>query len=137
MSKRRAPISPESVRPGTIIAVRIGQVWHEGLVSDVRDLDGLPMVINKSKRTRRVEEEPFRIFAPRYLRTRVVGYPGRLPAPEVLSRARARIGEPWTLVQNCERFARSCHGRPRSPTIEAAGVLASALIGGLGRIVRG
>ena len=130
-------ITPETARPGTIVAVRVGQIWHEGIVSDRRDADGLPMVVNKSKRTRRVDEEPFRVFAPRGSRTRVVGYPSKLPAPTVLERARTRIGEPWSLRENCERFCRSCHsarGRSgRSPTVELVGAVAGVLISGLGR----
>jgi len=133
-------ITPETAPPGTIIAVRVGTIWHEGIVSDRRDADRLPMVINKSKRSRRVEEEPFRIFAPRWSRTRVIGYPSRLPRELVLERARARIGEPWSLEHNCERFCRSVHDRRgragRSPTIELIGTIGGLLLSGLGRAVR-
>lgn len=135
-----AVITPTTAAPGTIVAVRVGTIWHEGLISDRRDLDGLPMVINKSKRTRRVEEEPFRIFAPRYSRTRIVGYPSGLPSSIVLERARARIGEPWSLEHNCERFCRQAHDRRgragRSPTIELVGTTAGVLLAGFGRLLR-
>lgn len=133
-------ITPETAPPGSIVAVRVGTIWHEGLISDRRDLDGLPMVINKSKRTRRVEEEPFRIFAPRWSRVRLIGYPSRLPSSLVLERARARIGEPWSLEQNCERFCRSVHDRRgragRSPTIELVGAVGGVVLSGLGRLLR-
>lgn len=133
-------ITPETAPPATIIAVRVGTIWHEGIVSDRRDLDGLPMVLNKSKRTRRVEEEPFRVFAPRWSKMRVIGYPSRLPSSTVIERARTRIGEPWSLQHNCERFCRSVHasrGRAgRSPTIEIIGATAGLILSGLGRVLR-
>ncbi len=89
-------------------------------------------VIHKSKRTGRVVEEPIDTFAGGST-VRVLGYPGRLEAPEVLRRARARIGEPWTYTQNCQRFTRGCHGVPsRSPDVErtaVAGAIGAALAG--------
>jgi hypothetical protein len=109
-------------RPGVIVAVHVRGVWHEGIATDATDLDGLPVVIHKSKRTGHVTEEPWRLFAPRGRTVRIVGYPGRLSGADVLTRARATIGEPWSIVDNCQRWCRRCHAVPaRSPTLEAVG----------------
>lgn len=120
-------------RPGAIIAVRIQGVWHEGLIAGEREAPRT--VIHKSKRTGLAVEEPIGDFAAGGT-VRIVGYPGKLPADEVLRRARARIGEPWTILENCQRFTRSCHGVPsRSPDLErtvlgfAIGALGSSLVG--------
>lgn len=117
--------------PGTIVAVRISGVWHEGIVDQERDADARPHVWNKSKRTGRVEREPWAWFA-RDLPTIEIGYLGTLPAVEVLARARAAAGEPWSPVENCQRFARRCHGvAARSPDLDALGVaLLLAMVGG-------
>lgn len=128
---------PKGALPGAIVAVRVAGVWHEGIVSDARDADGLPKVIHKSKRAREAREEPWRLFAPRGARVVVVGYPSRLPAPLVLERARARIGEPWSAVDNCQRFTRRAHGVPaRSPDVERLAGLVAGFLGFIGRMVR-
>lgn len=114
---------------GAIVQVRIRGVWHEGLIAEPGTAR---TVIHKSKRHGRVVEEPIDGFA-HGATVRVVGYPGRLEAAEVLRRARARIGEPWTYVQNCQRFTRSCHGVPsRSPDVER-----TAIAGSLGMVIAG
>lgn len=124
-------------RPGAIVAVRIQGVWHEGLIAGAPG-DEARTVVHKSKRTGAVVEEPLEAFRSGAV-VRVMGYPGRLAGDEVLRRARARIGEPWSWVNNCQRFTRSVHGVPsRSPDLErtvigvAGGALASALIGRIG-----
>ncbi len=119
--------------PGAIVQVRIRGVWHEGLIAEREPSPRT--VIHKSKRTDRVVEEPIETFAAGGT-VRVLGFPGRLEAPEVLRRARARIGEPWTYTQNCQRFTRGCHGVPsRSPDLERtaiAGIAGAMLAGFLG-----
>lgn len=129
--------APLRARPGAIVQVRIQGVWHEGLIGEEPVEAPRPRtVIHKSKRTGAVVEEPLEDFASGFP-VRVVGYPGRLGGAEVLSRARARIGEPWTVIQNCQRFTRGCHGVPsRSPDAErtivafTVGLLGSAILGG-------
>jgi hypothetical protein len=121
-------------RPGAIVQVRIQGVWHEGLIAEEAPARS---VIHKSKRTGRVVEEPIADFAAGAT-VRVMGYPGRLEGSEVLRRARARIGEPWSWAGNCQRYTRGCQGVPsRSPDMERtaiAGVigamLSASLLGG-------
>lgn len=109
-----------TLRPGTIIAVRVAGVWHEGIVSDVIEDDGEPRVLHKSKRSYRAEEEPCRLFAPEGRELRVVGYPGRRSPDVVIGAARGRLGEEWTVIDNCQRYTRRAHGVPaRSPGVEA------------------
>lgn len=128
---------PKGTRTGSIVAVRVAGVWHEGIVSDRLDADGLPMVVHKSKRARVATEEPWRRFAPRGARVVLVGYPSILPPALVLERARARIGEPWSAVDNCQRYTRRAHGVPaRSPDLERAAGLVAGFLGFVGRMVR-
>lgn len=139
MSERveRDVIARARKRPGVIVAVHVRGVWHEGIATDGTDLDGLPIVIHKSKRTGCVTEEPWRLFAPRARPIRIVGYPGRLSSADVLSRARATTGEPWTIVENCQRWARRCHGTPaRSPTLEAGVGGAAGIVLAIGGLIR-
>lgn len=128
---------PRGAQPGAIVAVRVAGVWHEGIVSDRHDADGLPMVVHKSKRGKVATEEPWRRFAARGARVALVGYPSILPPELVLERARARIGEPWTAIDNCQRFTRRAHGVPaRSPDLERTAGLVAGFLGFIGRMVR-
>lgn len=102
----------EQLQTGEVVGVRISGVWHEGLIE--RSEQGEPWVWNKSKRTGRVERERFEEFAPSSLRVVRIGYLGELPPSEVIERARARQGEQWTPIENCQRFTRQCHGVRRS-----------------------
>jgi hypothetical protein len=123
---RRQP--PRGTRPGAILRVRIGSVWHEGIATERLDADACPTVVHKSKRTGVVTEDPFALFAPRSATCELVGYPGKLAPADVVARARARVGEPWTLRANCQAFTRSCHGcAPRTPEADDT----AAAIGGL------
>lgn len=117
---RTAPIrTVENAPPGSIVQVRIQGVWHEGLIAEHGPAR---TVVHKSKRTGRVVEEPIEDFAAG-ARVRVGGFPGRLAGDEVLRRARARIGEPWSWSANCQRFTRGCHAVPsRSPDVERTAI---------------
>lgn len=120
--RRRRPAAPTAailsrLVPGTIVAVDVG-VWHEGIVSDRRGDDGAPLVISCSRRAGCAREEPWGTFAPAGCPVAVVGYPSSLPPRTVLARARARLGETWTPLRNCEAFARGAHGFHGSPTAE-------------------
>lgn len=140
MLRRGSPLTDDQlagIEPGEVIAVRIAGVWHEGIADRERDELGRPRVWNKSKRTGRVELEAWDDFAGRdmhgrRLATIRVGYLGKLPPDEVIARARARIGEAWTPIANCQRFTRACHGVPAtSPEIDAIGVaLLLSMLGG-------
>lgn len=119
------------LRAGEIVGVRISGVWHEGIVDLERDETGRPYVWNKSKRSGRVERESWATFGAGLPALRI-GYPGTLPPEDVIARARERIGEEWTPIDNCQRFTRACHGVPaRSPEADAIGVtFLVAMIGG-------
>jgi len=119
------------LRAGEIVGVRIAGVWHEGIVDHERDEQGRPWIWNKSKRTGRVERESWESFGGALHAIRI-GYPGTLEPDAVIERARARIGEAWTPIENCQRFTRSCHGvSARSPEADAIGVaLLVAMVGG-------
>ena len=107
-----APLELEHVRalePGQVVRVPVRGVWHEGIVTDRRDAHGRPFVIGKSKRAGVVAEEPWELFHAGQP-VELVGQLGRLPAVEVLARARARLGERWTPWAHCQRFTRECHG---------------------------
>lgn len=109
-----------TLRPGTIIAVRVSGVWHEGLLSDALDERGEPRILHKSKRSYRAEEETCCQYAPDGRELRIVGYPGARSSEVVIGYARSRIGEEWTITNNCQRYTRRAHGVPaRSPDVEA------------------
>lgn len=130
----RRPLTIETAPAGAIVQVRIQGVWHEGILGEGTTSTAKRTVVHKSKRTGRVVEEPIDTFGAGG-RVRVGGYPGRLSGAEVLSRARARLGEPWTWAGNCQRFTRSCHGvTARSPDVErtALGAMIGLTIGLLG-----
>lgn len=115
---RRRALS--SLRPGTVISVRVAGVWHEGILSDRLDEDGAPRVLHKSKRTYRAEEETAAAFAPEGRQIRIVGFLGGRSSEMVVGAARSRIGEAWTVTDNCQRYTRRAHGVPaRSPGLEA------------------
>lgn len=119
---RRMPLHPARVPQlptGVVVGVRISGVWHEGIVEQS---DGTTWVWNKSKRTGRVERESWDAFG-RNLPAVEIGYLGELPPDVVIARARARTGEQWTPVQNCQRFTRQCHGvRRGAPDVDAVGL---------------
>lgn len=93
-----------SYKAGTILAVKVKGVHHEGIATG----DG--RVIHKSKRTGRVVEEELTGFAA----ARPVVVVGYAPDPETtLAAARLRMGEPWTHRRNCQRFVAEVAGIPR------------------------
>lgn len=107
------------VQPGDIVAASRLGYSHVGIVSDVV-VGGMPTVISASKRTGRVVEERWATFAAGG-RVRRVGYPGTLPRHVVVAQARAQIGRPWALFDNCEHVATRAHGiAPQSGQLQAA-----------------
>lgn len=122
-----------ALAPGDVVAVRIAGVWHEGIADEERDAQGRPFVWNSSKRTGRVERETWDRFGGGLRATRL-GYFGKLPPSEVIANARARQGQPWTPIDNCQRFTRRCHGvRRAQPDAEAVGLafLIALIAGGV------
>lgn len=99
---------------GEVVRVAVRGVWHEGIVTDRRDVTG-PWVISKSKRAGIVAEEPWETFAAGRP-VELVGHFGALSGAHVLERARARLGERWSPWAHCQRFTRECHGL-RDPAV--------------------
>ena len=123
-------VTPQSLRPGTIVSVSTYFFYrHKGTVSD-RWYKGKPMVISSSARTGQVREEPWDVFS-QHGTVLVEGYPGKLPPNEVIQRARDRIGSPYRLLDgNCEHLVAHAHGlEPRSPQL--AVTLLLLVVGGL------
>lgn len=94
---------------GDVVGIAYKGVTHTGIVSHVEP--GEVRIIHKSKRRGRVAEESIGEFSAGRRVSRL-GYPGHLTPEEVVSRARARLGERWTHVNNCQRFCASVHGAP-------------------------
>lgn len=118
---------PGDYRPGCVVAApvttSVGVVSHKGILSDVRDQDGLPKVIHAAKLFGAIVESSMRDFMLQAVGPlQSEGYPGTLPPPIVLARARALLGKPWRPWANCEHFAYFSHGLDRkSPQMRAAG----------------
>ncbi len=120
--------------PASVLAVRFGPVTHVGLASD-RLHNWEPTVISSSFKRGCVIEEPLSAFA-EGKKVELVGYPGCLHPHEVLRRARAELGRPWRLFDNCEHFVHRAHGlEPRSPQLATAMLLVLA-VGGIYLTVR-
>jgi hypothetical protein len=115
-----------TIKPGTILSVPAlyGTVRHYGLSSD------LGYVIDKSFKLGSVAERPMDEFLDGK-DLRLEGYWGALDPSYVIQNARRRIGEQWTIGQNCEHFVRECHGlKSESPQLFRAvsGVLVGAAL---------
>lgn len=129
---------PGDYRPGSILAVDVkvdgfGVVTHVGIQGDGVGDDGLPTVIHASKLFGQIFETTMTNFASRAVGPiRCHGYPSNLAPPQILARARSRIGERWSLSQNCEHFTSSCHGfEPNSPQLQAGVVKTALAVGGV------
>ena len=115
-------------QPGTVVSVRVFLIFrHIGIVSD-RWHRGRPMVISNSARSGTVLDESWDVFA-QGRTVSIQGYPGRLPAHEVLRRARSLVGTQYHLRGwNCEHLVTYAHGlKPQSPQVVAT--VAIALFG--------
>lgn len=112
---------PRALEPGDVVAVFVRGVWHPGIVES-RDDDGMPRMIHCSARVGCVAIEPWSGFVPgERLRVRRQPRPATIDREVVLSRARARLGRPWTLDYSCEHFVRDAHElSPRSVQVGAA-----------------
>lgn len=127
-------LHPALLPPGTVVSVKVTvgpmTVEHPGLVTDSRGPDGLPTVINASKRRdRRHTEETWSSFTEGAVAT-VVPMPSAVPVPEMLRRARADLGRPWDLfAANCEHAIARWRGlRETSPQLVAGVALTFATV---------
>lgn len=95
---------------GTLLAIRM-----RGLFDHVGIATGYGTVIHSSLRHGRVAEDDLADFSAGR-RVRTVPYASPLSGPEVVSRARLRMGQPYNvLVRNCEHFVTWClSGQARS-----------------------
>ena len=118
------PQSPQ-VNPalGEVVRVRTPWfpiVWHYGVVVGHNFLvQGL--VIHCSMRVGSVAIETLDDFAQRGT-VEIFGFPGELPAWQVVTRAKSQLGKPWHPTEfNCEHFWMEAHGlRPQSPQLQVA-----------------
>src|SRR5215469_2218276 len=125
-------VSPWALQPGTPVGIWIYGVEHEGIVSDILDLDGLPYVISNSARFGSGAEEPWRVFTAGRRAHVLQGLVSSLPRQVVLSRARGLLNKKWDVFNwNCQHFVRSAMGLPViSPQLTvAAGVFLAVLVG--------
>lgn len=129
------------LRAGQVVSVMASSglgfdVDHVGIVSDRRDRFGLPLVISANRRTGKVTEDIWPDFSAGrdVVLLNWAPAPGRSPA-EVIRRARARLGQPWDLVNhNCEHFVKDVLGHgASSPQLQAgvAGLLTVGALAGL------
>ncbi|MGB3456771.1 MAG: lecithin retinol acyltransferase family protein [Litorimonas sp.] len=95
---------------GTLLAVRV-----RGLFDHVGIATGYGTVIHSSARYGRVAETDLADFAGGR-RVRTVAYASALSGPQIVVRARGRIGQRYNpLVRNCEHFVSWCvSGEARS-----------------------
>lgn len=96
---------------GEIVAVRIGTlVEHYGIYS------GEGSVISASKRRLMICEESLQKFSQgRKIYSK--GYPSNLQPQAVVFSAREKIGQEWSLFNNCQHFATDCHDKRQSPDL--------------------
>jgi hypothetical protein len=124
------------LRPGTAVyvpaqaAAGAVTVNHLGIISNRRDAQGLPLVVNASKRTGRVEEETWANFTQGHDAT-VASIEAQYPPLEIVRRARSKIGHRWDLfLANCEHFASwARNGVAESPQLAAAAALVLFVLG--------
>lgn len=120
-------LHPSQLPAGTVVevAVKVGliTVRHPGLVTDAIGHDGLPTVINASKRRDRLHtEESWSSFTEGASAT-IVPMGAMVSVPEMLRRARADLGRPWNLfAANCEHAIARWRGLHETSPQLVAGV---------------
>lgn len=98
---------------GAIVTVRaIGGYFHFGIY------DGFGGVFTSSLSSEVVVHQTLQEFLQG--RTPAWDYPSTLPESVVVQRAREALGQKWYLTDNCEHFARGCHGNKVSYQLRAA-----------------
>jgi hypothetical protein len=134
MPMSAAQISPQRLRPGTIVTVQMKGLFklahHFALVSDKMGRDAMPMVIANSGETRGPGEQSWSGFVKG--REYRAFYPSALPSKTVLTNAYSMFGTRYNFLHwNCEHFANACHGRPAQSHQLRGGLMLAALMGGL------
>lgn len=117
--------------PGTAIGVWVRGVLHEGIVSNLRGIDGLPYVISNSARVGHGAEEPWQAFTGGRKAHLLRKLSPRLSASTVLARARSMLNKKWDVFTwNCQHFVREAFGLPvESPQLQIAGWGVAFLVG--------
>lgn len=135
ITNNNVQINLAALHPGTIVSTGQPGFRHYGVITGSY-INGWPTVISNTGKFRMVVEEPLALFHEQS-DLRVEGYWGVLPPHEVLARARAKLGSPYSiLTSNCEHFVRFVHGiEPESPQIQlaVAGAILLGLLIGLSR----
>lgn len=109
-------VKADPPRVGAILRVAVKGVNHEGVWTG-------DDVIHSSARRGRVARESLAMFGgPRRL-VYVVGQ----GAPGTVERAAAKVGEPWSVVRNCQRFVSEVSRKPRVSS-EATTIVAGAAL---------
>lgn len=118
---------PTAIQPGSVVSTPFFLGRHVGIVTD-RLKDGSPTVISNSGALGGIVEQSLDEFKGKNP-VRIDGYPGKMTASTVLSRARSKIGTPYSLLTwNCEHFVRYAHGlQQQSPQLALAVVAALIL----------
>lgn len=122
--------------PGTVVARNYTFFNHIGIVSD-RWFNGYPMIFT-STWSRGVIEIPWLEFADGG-HVESLGFWGKLPALQVLARARALLGRSYHFFNfNCDHFVRYAHGlKVESPQLQGtAAVLTAVAVVGLAARLR-
>ncbi len=117
-------------RPGDMIRVRLGSVWHYGVYASDGEVIAFgmpPWPKAAPPETVRVVATDIDVFAcGQMVEQAVFGFwekRRRVPPEESIRRARARLGEGGydLLTNNCEHFARACVlGRHESEQVQKA-----------------
>lgn len=104
-----------NIRPGAILAIRHSTYTHFGIVSDKRDAQGKPMIIDNSSAAGAVQERSWHCAVGARNFT-LASFQPRLSANEVLRRAREKIGQKRYCLfrSNCEAFVREVAGLERT-----------------------
>jgi hypothetical protein len=113
--------------PGYVVSVPLLLLFrHKGIVSERIHL-GKPLVISGSGRAGKVCEEPWDNFAAGSV-PQIDGYPSKLPAHEVVRRARQTVGKAYQVLQwNCDHVVAFAH-RQKLESRQVHGAIAVALL---------
>lgn len=103
--------------PGTVVAINWGLFERVGLVAD----EGT--IIHSSKKNGKVAEEPI-AFILHSAQMRVRGVLDWASLQRAKAVGRSKLGQRWTLLNNCEHFiSEICSGVRESPQLQAWAML--------------
>ena len=109
------------MRPGDLLVVSCSAYSHVGIATESGT------VVHSSKQLGYAAEETLEVFAAGKP-VHMVAYRGPLPRWAVVARARAQIGRPWRLLDNCEHVASRSQGLPATSGQFAAAVVVLGLL---------